>query len=95
MSIYNDDAISLNILGCCILRDTFGMHPDDGGYAINRYVQIPSPISLVTKSPLYDENAEIEDNIFVGKSNFAKRCQTLELKKQVFDYLGGWRQIIS
>lgn len=35
--------ISLNILGCCVLRDTFGMHPDDGGYVVNRYVRFPAP----------------------------------------------------
>lgn len=81
--------ISLNILGCCVLRDTFGMHPDDGGYVVNRYVQIPSPISLVTGSPLLRKDAEIEDTVFEGKSGFVKRCQLLELKKQVFDYLGG------
>lgn len=81
--------ISLNILGCCVLRDTFGMHSDNGGYAVNRYVQIPSPISLVTGSPLFRKDAEIEDTVFEGKSGFVKRCQILELKKQVFDYLGG------
>lgn len=80
---------AMNILGCCVLRDTFGMQPDDGGYEIKKYVQIPSPISLVTKSPLFDQNAEVENDIFIGKSNFAKRCQILELKKQVFDYFGG------
>ena len=81
--------ISLNILGCCVLRDTFGMHPDDGGYVVNRYVQSPSPISLVTASPLLRKDAEIEDTVFEGKSGFVKRCQLLELRKQVFDYLGG------
>lgn len=83
------DRKTLNILGCCVLRDTFGMHEGDGGYEIGRYVQIPSPVSLVTKSPLLDETAEIDDAVFGGKSKFLTRCQKLELKKQVFDFLGG------
>ena len=87
--------ISLNILGCCVPRDTFGMHQNDGGYIVNRYVQIPNPISLVTKSPLYNVNMEIKDDIFVGKTAFLKRCHILELRKQVFDFFrGGYQQII-
>lgn len=81
--------IALNILGCCVLRDTFGMHKDDGGYEIRQYVQIPSPISLVTESPLYNNmNGELDDTVFRGKSNFVKRNQILELKGQVWDYIG-------
>lgn len=79
----------LNIYGSCILRDTFGMHEDDGGYIINKYVRIPNPISLVTNSPLYNVNEEIDDKCFVGVCESLKKYQILELRKHVFDYIGG------
>ncbi len=80
---------SVSLLGCCVVRDTFGVHEEEGGYIINPYVQIPNPVSLVTKSPLYDVNAEIDDEIFEGKRAFIKKCQILELRKQVFQYMWG------
>ena len=55
---------SVSLLGCCVVRDTFGVHEEEGGYIINPYVQIPNPVSLVTKSPLYDVNADIDVEIF-------------------------------
>lgn len=78
---------SINILGCCVLRDTFGMHPNNGGYIIKRFVQTASPVSLVTKSPMFDRNTEIKNDIFLNEHKFTKRNQELELKKQVFEYL--------
>ena len=80
---------TIDILGCCVCRDTFGMHEGNGGYMVNKYVQIPSPISLVTKSPCYKVGGEIKNDIFNNKSNFIKRCQILELNKKVFDYFRG------
>lgn len=80
------EKISFNILGCCVLRDIFGMQEADGGYTVNRYVQIPSPVSCVTPSPLI---AQPSDECFEGVSPFVKRCTVLELHKQVFDFLGG------
>ena len=47
---------------------------NNGGYEIRQYVQIPSPVSLVTQSPLYKSNQEFEDDIFKDKSGFVKRC---------------------
>lgn len=51
---------TLDILGCCVLRDTFSLHEGDGGYVIKKYVQIPSPVSVVTKSPRYQIGEEIK-----------------------------------
>ena len=39
---------------------------NNGGYEIRQYVQIPSPVSLVTQSPLYKSNQEFEDDIFIS-----------------------------
>lgn len=80
---------TLDILGCCVLRDTFSLHEGDGGYVIKKYVQIPSPVSVVTKSPRYQIGEEIKSDLFEGKANFIKKCQILELNKQVFEYFDG------
>ena len=80
---------TLDILGCYVLRDTFSLHEGDGGYVIKKYVQIPSPVSVVTKSPRYQIGEEIKSDLFEGKANFIKKCQILELNKQVFEYFDG------
>ncbi|WP_026658287.1 DUF6270 domain-containing protein [Butyrivibrio sp. AC2005] len=77
---------SLNLLGCCVIRDIFGLHENDGGYQIKRYVQLPSPVSIVNKSPLLRE-IKIDDVVFLGQNSFVSRCQFLELNKQVEHYI--------
>lgn len=68
---------TLDILGCCVLRDTFSLHEGDGGYVIKKYVQIPSPVSVVTKSPRYQIGEEIKSDLFEGKANFIKNVKYL------------------
>ena len=86
IGMVKDKHVSLNLFGCCVLRDIFGLHENDGGYQIKRYVQLANPISVVTGSPLIRE-IDTDDEVFGDISEFWKRCQVLELKKQIPEYL--------
>ena len=83
----SDNRVSLSIIGCCAIRDIFGLHEDDGGYDIKRYVQNVSPISAVSRSPLTRHLTDEDNYLFAGKGNFIARCQRLELEKKIFDYM--------
>lgn len=81
--------IEINVIGCCAVRDIFGLHDEDGGYTIAKYVQNISPISAVTKSPLIRKLTEEDEAIFSKTNRFIARCQKLELEKRAFDYIAG------
>lgn len=70
------------------MRDIFGMHDDDAGYQIERYVQCISPVSAVMDSPLINPVGDMSENRFPDISAFFIRCQKLELEKKLFDYIG-------
>ena len=82
-----DKKISINLMGCCAIRDIFGLHDSDGGYHIQRYVQCVSPISAVAKSPLLRAITDNDEELFSGTTPFFGRCQILELEKHTFEYL--------
>lgn len=77
---------TLNLLGCCVIRDIFGLHEDDGGYSIKRFVQNVSPVSAVTNSPLLREIRD-EDLLLAKTKRFFAKCQKLELEKGIFEYI--------
>ncbi|WP_044913076.1 DUF6270 domain-containing protein [Butyrivibrio sp. WCE2006] len=79
--------IKISLLGCCVIRDIFGLHDNDGGYFVKRFVQDVSPISLVTQSPLLHPLTDEYDWLFDGKSRFWGKCQKLELQKRVLEYI--------
>lgn len=79
--------VKLSVLGCCASRDVFGLHENEGGYVIKRYVQNVSPISLVTKPPLIRKINKEDEYIFDKTSDFYRKCQLLELNKSVLSYL--------
>lgn len=73
-------------IGTCIIRDIVGMHEDNAGYVVERYVQGPNPISMVGKLPLLKEfNAA---DVLSDKSNFYQRCISMDLNKRVFEFFG-------
>lgn len=76
----------LNIMGCCVLRDIFGLHENNADYEIKRYVQLASPVSIVSKSPLI-KSIDANDDIFENTRQFWRKCQILELKKQIAEYI--------
>lgn len=77
----------ISAIGTCILRDIVGMHDNNAGYVVEKYVQSLNPISIISKSPLI-KKFEVED-VFFDKSNFYQRCINLDLNKQVFEFCGG------
>ena len=77
---------TLNLLGCCVIRDIFGLHENDGGYSIKRFVQNVSPVSAVTNSPLLREIRD-EDLLLAKTKRFFAKCQKLELEKGIFEYI--------
>ncbi len=85
----NAGKIEINVIGCCAIRDIFGLHDEDGGYTIAKYVQNISPISAVTKSPLLRALTEEDESLFTETNRFIARCQRLELEKKAFDYIAG------
>ncbi len=83
----NNEKTSISLIGCCAIRDIFGLHNDDGGYEIKRYVQCVSPVSAMANSPLLRPLTDSDDALFGGAAHFFGRCQKLELEKRVFDYV--------
>jgi hypothetical protein len=83
----NTMSIAVSLLGCCAIRDIFGLHYNDGGYSVRRFVQDVSPISMVTKTPLLRELTDDDDYLFDGKNRFWGKCQKIELQKNTFEYL--------
>ncbi|WP_026491355.1 DUF6270 domain-containing protein [Butyrivibrio sp. XPD2002] len=82
-----DKNVSLSLIGCCAIRDIFGLQENDGDYKIKKYVQNVSPISAVMNSPLLRELTDNDAALFSGKRTFITRCQRLELEKRVFEYI--------
>ena len=82
---------SISIFGGCIARDFFGMHDDDAGYNVERFIQWCSPVAAVTKSAALKEitfdGPEIS-TVFEGKPNFNKRMAAIDINKHTFDRLG-------
>lgn len=82
---------TISILGTCDSRDIFGLHENDGGYKINRFIQSNNPISVTSADVLQKEVKGQQDfeseGIFGNISNFDKRCLTLEWMRTTFDYL--------
>lgn len=77
----------IDCIGTCIIRDIMGMFDDSAGYVVGKFVQSLNPISIVEKSPL-KKDFEVKD-IFGDKSDFYQRCESLDLNKSVFDFVGG------
>ena len=82
--------ISFNLLGGCVLRDSFGMHENDGGYKINRYSSKFSPFFLNDKG--FDITEEEWKHItscdsLSSYSNFVKRCVFFELTRHAKKYV--------
>ena len=77
----------VSIIGICCSRDVFGMQNNDGGYTIDRFVQSVNPVALQMESMLKNKDYELPESIFEGKTNFYKRNISLDLNKNVFDYM--------
>ena len=77
---------NIGCIGTCIIRDIVGMHEDNAGYVVEKYLQGPNPISMVGKSPLLKEFDAAD--VLSDKSNFYQRCVSLDLNKQVFKFSG-------
>ena len=77
---------TINILGSCVSRDTFGMFEDDGGFDIQRCVTNSSIFSLCSPK-LYKDLSLTENDFPNSRHNFQKRCAALDISKKVFEYI--------
>ena len=77
----------ISILGECCCRDIFGVHTNNGGYVIDRFVQSCGPLSLIMKSPLKKEADEGFAKLLSDKSDFYKRVVRQDAEKSVFSYM--------
>ena len=78
---------TFNMLGCCVSRDIFSMHKNDGGHQINQYVNEFSPFFSFEKG--LDVDYDKYNNIDISSicSNFIKRCTYLDVTKNIFNYI--------
>lgn len=77
----------ISIYGCCVSRDGFSQHEDDGGYVIDKYIQAVSPFLALKSKKEEDEAFADTVNRLDGLSNFYKKMLRLEHSGKIFDYL--------
>ena len=84
-----DKNMHISILGTCVCRDIFGLHTDDGGYIIDRFVQSISPFSIVNSIKGKVDADETKKALisFDKIPNFYKKCMFLEYQGKVWSYL--------
>ena len=77
----------INIAGCCISRDIFGMHTNDGGYQIRHYASAFSPLHVFDKKCIFsEEEFKSVDTAFLA-SNFFKTRLFQELTRTSLKFL--------
>ncbi len=76
---------TINTMGCCVARDTFGMFRGDGGFDIRKSVTNAGILSIC--SPKVTEESVCTEEDFPLSRNYVKRCAVLDANKQVIDYL--------
>lgn len=80
-SVKMSEQISINIAGVCVLRDTFGLHKNDGGYKIKKYSSSFAPLYI--KDEPYDMDYEKYLNVTVGiYPNFTRRNVFMDITKK-------------
>ena len=76
---------TINILGSCVSRDSFGMFENDGGFHIERCVTNSGLFSLC--SPKLSETPICCEEDFPNSRHYHQRCGTLDINKNVFEYI--------
>ena len=76
---------TINILGCCVSRDLFGLFKNNGGFDIKQCITNISPLSVC--SPKLSENVKCTESDLPNSNHYAQRCNCLDLNKTVFEYL--------
>ena len=74
---------TINILGCCVSRDLFGLFKNNGGFDIKQCITNISPLSVC--SPKLSENVICTESDFPNSNHYAQRCNCLDLNKTVFE----------
>lgn len=78
---------TFNILGCCVTRDIFSMHQNDGGHKVNQYINEFSPLFSLENGLDLDYDKYNSIDISSISSNFIKRCTYLDITKNIFNYI--------
>ncbi len=75
--------ITVNILGCCILRDIFRINEDSKDkYTVKKFVQFSNPISMLDEKGIDIFEKDFEEYSWSG---FVKRCVSFDNNKTIFD----------
>lgn len=74
--------VNINVLGCCVSRDTLAFKADK--YNVPRYVAFISPYSMYNGISV-DLSAEISNA--TGITNFCKKMLNLDARKKNIEYL--------
>lgn len=80
---------SINILGSCIIRDSFCTHENDGGYKIFRYANLFSPLSLCEEAIPLDVDKYQNSDFSNYVTNFRKRCIFQDLTRTSIEFIEG------
>lgn len=87
MSLSPSTHTVINIAGCCISRDVFSMHENDGGYKVARYISAFSPLLVFDKGLTIDEETFWAEDTSCLCSNFLKRCFHQDTTRTSLDWL--------
>lgn len=78
----------INILGCCVSRDTFGFSENNGGYKIAKYTNQFDIFSACDKPIDVDKEQFDKCDCSDLMTRFVKRCLYLDLTKNIFNFIG-------
>lgn len=83
---------NISVYGVCVSRDIFGMHKDNGGFKVDRYVYNVSPLSTVCEKMVAKDLCR-EDAILAGisRSDSEIRAIFMDINRSVFDWLNECR----
>lgn len=77
--------ITISIFGCCVQRDIFGFHQNDGGFQIDKFVSFSSPYSVM--SPAID-TGDLDESMLVNTpQSFPRKSVITDMKKTAFEQL--------
>ncbi len=79
---------NISAIGTCVTRDIFGMHENDGGYIVDKFMQDINPISAISDMMLKRNIPdEVLYEILNDKKKFYNKIIKIDLQKELFMYM--------
>ena len=79
-------AVSLNIYGTCVSRDTFSFFENEEVFEVKKFIMNSCYVSACSNK-ISDNDVCTPDEFVNTESNFQRRSASLDINKKVFDYL--------